>query len=273
MRQHYFSSTGRGPSFAGVAPIPRLYVFTLSHYCEKARWACDRKGMRYRVITLLPGAHLWTMRRLATDTHVPLLVHGRRVIQESSGIIDYLDEVYPDSPLTPGDPALAAQAREWEALLDRELGQTLRRVFYHHALQDPRFLAAEYNRGGPFWGAWFYALALPAIRRAVARMYAVNAENVERDLEQLRALIERLDRHFAAHRYLVGERFSRADLSLAALAASLVRPIEHPASRYPSPFALPGWLEQIEPFRTSRTAERVRELYRSERRVIRPGAA
>ena len=252
----------------GVAPIPRLYVFTLSHYCEKARWACDRKGMPYRLITLLPGAHMRKMRRLGSDTHVPLLVHGRRVIQDSSGIIDYLDEAYPDRPLTPGDPALAAQAREWEALLDRELGQTLRRIFYHHALQDARFLAAEYRRGGPFWGSWFYALALPAIRHAVAKKYAVNAENVARDLERLRAVIERLDRHFAAHRYLVGERFSRADLSLAALAASLVHPVEHPARRYPSRFSLPAWLGQIEPFRDSATAERVRELYRNERHVI-----
>jgi glutathione S-transferase len=81
-------------------------------------------------------------------------------------------------------------------------------------------------------------------------------------------VLERLDRHFAAHRYLVGERFSRADLSLAALAASLVGPVEHPARRYPSRFSLPGWLEQIEPFRTSVTAERVRELYRNERHVI-----
>jgi glutathione S-transferase len=190
------------------------------------------------------------------------------VIQDSSGIIDYLDEAYPGSPLTPRDPVLAARAREWEVLLDRELGQTLRRIFYHHALQDERFLAAEYERGGPFWGSWFYALALPAIRRAVARKYAVNAENAAHDQERLQALFERLDRHFSAHRYLVGERFSRADLSLAALAASLVRPVEHPASRYPSRFSLPGWLEQIEPFRESLTAERVRELYRNERHVL-----
>jgi glutathione S-transferase len=224
--------------------------------------------MPYRLVTLLPGAHLWTMRRLAPDTHVPLLVHGQHVIQDSSGIIDYLDEAYPDRPLTPSEPALAAEAREWEALLDRELGQPLRRVFYHHALQDARFLASEYNRGGPFWGPWFYALALPTIRRAVAKMYAVNAENVAHDLERLRAMIERLDRHFSAHRYLVGERFSRADLSLAALGASLVHPVEHPARRYPSRFSLPSWLEQIEPFRGSATAERVRELYRNERHVI-----
>lgn len=252
-----------------MATIPRLYVFTVSHYCEKARWACDRKGMRYRLITLLPGPHLWTMRRLASDTHVPLLVDGSRVIQDSSGIIDYLDEAYPDSPLTPADPALAAQAREWEALLDRELGQTLRTVFYHHALQDERFLAAEYSRGGPIWGSWFYALALPPVRRAVAKKYTVNAETAARDLERLRALIERLDRHFASHRYLVGERFSRADLSLAALGASLVHPVEHPARRYPNRFSLPGWLEQLEPFRASLTAERVRELYRNERHVVR----
>ena len=268
MHQIYFSTTGHEPSLECMATLPRLYVFTLSHYCEKARWACDRKGLRYRLVTLLPGAHLWTMRRFARATHVPLLIDGQRVIQDSSGIIDYLDEVLPESPLTPREPALAAQAREWEAVFDRELGQPLRRIFYYHALQDARFLAAEYQRGGPFWGSWFYALALPTIRRAVGEKYDVTAENVAQDLELVQALIQRLDQHFAVHRYLVGERFSRADLSLAALGAALVRPIEHPAHRYPSPLSLPGWLEQIAPFRGSATAERVRELYREERRVI-----
>ena len=250
-----------------MASLARLYVFTLSHYCEKARWACDRKGMPYRLVTLLPGAHLVTMRRFARNSQVPLLVHGRQVIQDSSAIIDYLDSLYPAEPLTPADPAAAASARAWETELDRELGETVRRIFYHHALQHPRHLAAEYSLGGPFWSSWFYALALRPVVRAVGKLYEVTPENVARDLARLESLFARLDRHFAAHRYLAGETFSRADLTLAALAAGLLRPPEHPASRFPNRTVLPSWVEQIQRFRDSATAERVRELYRDERRV------
>jgi glutathione S-transferase len=254
-----------------VTSLPRLYVFTISHYSEKARWACDRKGMPYRLITLLPGAHLLTVRRLAPKSHVPLLIHGSQVIQDSSGIIDYLDATYPERPLTPADTAAAAEVRGWESWLDRELGETARRLYYFHALQDPSFLAGEYLRGGPRWGSWFYALALSPIRRAVAQMYDVTAASAERDLERLKAAFARLDGHLAARRFLVGERFSRADLTLAALAGGILRPLQHPAEQYPSRGTLPGWLEQTRPLRESATAERVRELYRTERRAT-PGA-
>jgi len=257
-----------------VASVPRLYVFTLSHFCEKARWACDRKGLRYRLIPLLPGAHVFTMWRLGRKSHVPLLLHGSRAIQDSSGIIDYLDATYPDAPLTPTDPAAAAEAREWESWLDRELGETTRRLFYFHALQDSAFLAEEYARGGPGWASWFYALALPTIRRAVAKMYDVTAASAARDLARLNAAFARLDAHFAQRRYLAGERFSRADLTLASLAAGIFRPVEHPGRQYRNRRSLPGWLEQTRHLQESATAERVRELYRNERqaRLPAPGA-
>ena len=34
--------------------IPTLYLFTISHFAEKARWALDHKQVRYRPVVLLP---------------------------------------------------------------------------------------------------------------------------------------------------------------------------------------------------------------------------
>src|SRR5262245_30687681 len=133
-----------------MADIPRLYVFNISHYCEKARWACDRKGMPYQRVSLLPGMHLLTMRRFSRDSHVPLLIHGNRRVQESSEIIDYLEATFPGAPLNPADAQTLAAARSWEAELERELGVRLRRIFYHHAFQDLGYMKAEWGLGGPF---------------------------------------------------------------------------------------------------------------------------
>jgi len=252
----------------GVRTMPqiaRLYVFTFSHFSEKARWACDRKRLGYRLVPLMPGLHVLTTRRLAPRSCVPVLVHDQHVIQNSSEIIDYLDAAYPEDPLTPRDPQALAEARHWEPLLDRELGETVIRVFYHHALQSPRFLRGEYNRGGPFWSPWFYALALPLIQRAVRKKYDVTDANAAQALARLRALFQRLDDHFASRRYLAGDTFSRADLTLGALAAALISPPGHPAQHGGSRTAPAGWVELTQRFRDSLTAERVRELYRSER--------
>ncbi|MEY4544266.1 MAG: hypothetical protein RL685_461 [Pseudomonadota bacterium] len=249
-----------------MSDVPRLYVFTLSHFCEKARWACERKGLPFQLVTVLPGLHLWSLRKLSRSSHVPLLVHGESVIQDSSGIIDHLDRQYPEAPLTPADPQAQAEARRWETVLDRELGETTRRLFYYHALRAPRYLRTEYALGGPAWASSLYALALPLIVPKVRSMYQVDEPSAQRDLERLRTLFQQLDHHFAAHRYLAGDVFSRADLTLAALAAGMFRPPEHPAQQYERS-ALPAWVELTRPFRDTLTAERVLELYRMERRA------
>jgi glutathione S-transferase len=246
--------------------LPRLYLFKLSHFCEKARWACDRKGMTYETVTVLPGMHLVTMRRVAPRRTVPVWVEDGQVIQGSSEIIDYLEVRYPDAPLTPADPAARAEALRWEPVLDQELGKTARRVFYYHALQDRRFLASQYNHGGPAWGAWFYALALPLILRGVRSLYDVSPESAARDLTRIEAVFAQLDRHFAERPYLAGDRFSRADLTLAALAAPFVYPSGHPEESSWRRTPPAAWVEQTQRLRDSLTAERVREFYRLERK-------
>jgi glutathione S-transferase len=247
-----------------VSEIPKLYVFALSHFSEKARWACERKRVPFQLVPLLPGLHVLTMRRLSSATHVPLLQHGNDVVQDSSGIISYIDRHYAGAPLTPEDPEARAEALRWESELDRELGETTRRLFYSHALAAPQFLSSEYTLGAPRWSRWFYALALPLIIPRVRNMYQVDAAGVQQDQQRLAALFQRLDRHFATHRYLAGDRFSRADLTLAALAAGMFRPPEHPAQRF-ARATLPSWVEAMAPFRDTLTAERVLDLYRTER--------
>ena len=77
----------------------------------------------------------------------------------------------------------------------------------------------------------------------------------------------RLDRELRGRRYLVGDQFSRADLTLAALAAPLIRPASHPRT-WPDDAAYPrGWLEAVQPWADSLTAERVREMYRLHRPI------
>jgi glutathione S-transferase len=44
---------------------------------------------------------------------VPTLVHDDEVIIDSSIIIEYLDEQFPEPPLSPATPAGRAHMREW----------------------------------------------------------------------------------------------------------------------------------------------------------------
>ena len=99
-----------------------LYQFEFSHFCEKARWALDHKGLGYTRRNLLPGLHTRVAKSLAPQSCLPILVDDATVVQDSTSIITYLDETYPDRPLTPPDAREAKEALAWEEYLDDEIG-------------------------------------------------------------------------------------------------------------------------------------------------------
>ena len=207
--------------------MTRLYTFTISHFAEKARWSLDYKGIHYQEKRLVPGSHVPIIKRIAPSTFVPVLQDAGRIIQGSSAIIDYVDEHSPEPPLTPADPSERQRALELERWLDCEFGERVRRVFYFHALNHRDLAIPLFNQGGPWWGRLFCRVGFRMIANRIRQMYAITAENVALDMDRVTAAYERLDTLLENRRYLVGDRFSRADLTLAALAAPTWRPPEH----------------------------------------------
>jgi glutathione S-transferase len=144
---------------------------------------------------------------------VPTLVDGERVIYESNVITEYLDEVYPDPPLYPRDPWARAQAKMWQAF-ELAMAKDFRPLMYARVI-------------GPFDRLRTRDEVLADARRAtddpahlewVRRVYDGEViSDVEAGLlESL--LLQRLDRLEAAlvaNDWLVGDRYSIADLSVA----------------------------------------------------------
>jgi len=83
-----------------------LYQFPISHYCEKIRWALEYKNINYRKVNLLPGLHAKKAEKLSSKSSLPILVHGKVIKRESSEIISYLDQAFPEISLTPEDQSL-----------------------------------------------------------------------------------------------------------------------------------------------------------------------
>jgi glutathione S-transferase len=243
----------------------RLYTFQVSHFAEKARWALDHKGVDYVERVLLPGSHFLVVRRMAPETTVPVLRDGETVIQGSSRIIDYVDAKWPKDALTPVAADSRTSAVELERWLDSEFGTTLRRVLYYHVLSNRRLVTGLFTQRGPWWGPSFYGAMFPVVRLAIRRMYAIAPESAERDKQRIDAGLERIDQLLDGKRYLVGDAFSRADLTLAALAAPLVGPAEHP-TKWPSPGEYPPEVVALrERFGRSRAHDHVLRMYREHR--------
>lgn len=237
--------------------MPVLYQFECSHFCEKARWALDWKGVDWLPKNLVPGLHARTARKLAPRSSVPILRHGEHVIQGSGEIITFLDAHYPARPLTPGTTADANAAREWERWLDQEIGVLLRLWFYHHALPDRALATRFILQGAPWHGRLLYALAWPRVEKLMRRAMGIDARSAREAEQRLAVALDRLAEALAGRPYLVGKSFSRADLAAAALLSPLVNADEAD---------LPGAVAE---FRAARAAHPaiawVRERYAAER--------
>jgi glutathione S-transferase len=238
-----------------------LYQFPISHFCEKARWALDYKGLAYRQENLLPGLHVKTTKAMARRSSVPVLRDGETVVQGSTAIIDWLDEHYRERPLTPADPDLAADAREWENLVDREFGPHVRRFAYHTLLEHPDVVKPFFRQGGKWWWRPFLAVTYPKLSRVMRKLMAIDEPGAEESRQRIEATLATVSERLGERGYLVGDQFSRADLAAAALMAPMVMPPEYglnwPA-RMPEP--LQGWADAHDG-----QLDWVRRLYRDHR--------
>lgn len=201
-----------------------LYQFPISHYCEKIRWALDFKNLEYRAKNLLPGRHVGPMTKLSGDSAVPVLVHDDRVVANSSDIITYLDEAFPQRPLTPADEPARAQAEEWERLVDDEVGVHVRLCCYHILLEHPALLKPMLTYKGPWYGPLLYGVIFPAVRRKMRAVMKINERTFQISKKRLERAIDKLAERVDGTGFLAGDQFSRADLAAASMLAPLACP-------------------------------------------------
>ncbi len=238
-----------------------LFQFPFSHYCEKARWALDYKGIPFQTVDLLPGFHLRTVRKIAPKTRVPVLRHDGIVIQNTSAIIDYLETKYPNPSLTPSDPDALREAREWEEYFDKEIGVTWRLWSLYHYLPI-RSLALRLLLQDSAWHKQpLFLLAFPVIRRAMIQHINITANTASQSEQRLRTALDKLDEALEGRPFLVGDRFSRADLTACALLSPCCLPDDSEASaKFPA--ALLNFRDEL---KGRRLYQWVRSLYSSHR--------
>lgn len=90
-----------------------LYDAERCPYCARARIALAEKGLEHEVVPIdLADRPAWLFEKNETG-RVPVLEEDAWVLPESSVIMEYLEERYPEPPLLPADPADRAAARVW----------------------------------------------------------------------------------------------------------------------------------------------------------------
>ena len=246
---------------------PSLYVFAISHYCEKARWALDSLDIEYRLRHLAPGPHAQIARELGgAGSSLPLLVSDDRAVHGSGAIIDWADSVVDDPQRRLGPGAdLEAECRALEQRLDDIGGVHVRRAYYSEALVDePDTVRPMFTRDlsaserEPIDENWeFICQAMIGAMDLGPEQERESRRIIEGELDWFDGLLS------DGRRFLLGDRFSRADITAASLLAPLALPKEHPT--YGMLVVPPRAAADLKRWAGRPTIEWVRRIYREQR--------
>jgi glutathione S-transferase len=247
----------------------RLITIPISHFCEKARWALERAGLPYKEERHVQGVHQVVARRAGGKKTVPVLIAPEGVFNESEQILEYADRALPEEVrLVPADPAERSEVLALCRQLDEGLGPDGRRLMYVNMLEERKLMLKFNNQGVPRWEALTMTAFWPVITRFAKRELDIQPDSAEVDeprcWEALNAIAERLS---DGRRYLCGDRFTAADLTFAALAASLIVPPEYGVP-LPQPEVLPSQIAgSVRAFREHPAGAYALRLFREERRL------
>jgi glutathione S-transferase len=159
---------------------------------------------------------------------VPVLdLDGERIV-DSTRIIEALERHDPEPSLYPDDPFERERALALEDFFDEHAGHDLRRVAFYSLRDDPGYVGAFLTTGrGPVTRRIFSAVfSVPGSMAYANRRYRINAADVAASTTELAAALDRITSELQPSGYLVGSRFSVADLTAAALLFPLAWPAE-----------------------------------------------
>lgn len=188
-----------------------LLQFSTSHYCRKARLALGYKRISYQVQNLTPGLHVLKLKPLTGLTTLPVLlpqlVDQPAAIADSTQILKFLENYCSEPSFYLPDPHQQTEAWLLEDWLDESIGTATRFVYYD-------FRAGEGKSIDPSFSSQL-------VIQVVRRQYGITPAAVELAKSRLSTALKVLHDRWQAHPYLLGDRFSVADIAAAALLSPL----------------------------------------------------
>ena len=198
----------------------KLYGFRGAGPSFSAELMLRHKGIRYRRVNMIWGRHRKTLssKGFPGGTLPALLLDGHHV-QTNRGIARALDELVPDPPLFPADPAARAEVEAVERFGDEVLQQATRRMILWTYTRHPESVTPHPAMGRiPLpRNRWLRTLLM----RRPFEHYGITDTVVEKDFETVPVMLDKLDA-YAADGLLNGPRLTAADFQIAPLIAALL---------------------------------------------------
>jgi len=189
-----------------------LYHNINSVCAQKVRIALAEKGLpaKEHLLTLRGDQFDPSYVKLNPNAVVPTLVHDGQTIIESSIILYYLDDAFPDKPLMPQAPLARVKVRMFNKLIDEYVHNSCTILTFATAFRPALLRLSPEDREAQFSRS-------PSKKRAeykrdvVAR--GLESGFVREALENHEKLLHWIDDAMKVGPYLAGESFSLADIA------------------------------------------------------------
>ena len=219
---------------------PLLWHIPLSHFSEKVRWALDYKRIAHRRKVLGPDYLIRAWRATGRGT-LPIIFLDGRAIGDSTHIIAALEERYPQSPLYAGEAA-RQRALALEDYFDEQLGPALRAAIITPLFRNDPDVALRVLTTGMPDKAYQTLRPLNKVFPAYYRLrHRIRDAKLEANRATVNAALDRIEQERRGRAYLVGDEFTVADLTAAAMLGVLLQP---PEIQYPLQVELPSYLQE-----------------------------
>lgn len=244
-----------------------LYQFPLSHFCEKARWLLDHKELDYTAQNLTPGLHRFMIHFRTGQRQLPVLRDKNTWVADSTKIAIYLDQHYPEHTLIRKEPELRERILKIDDLT-QQLGIHMRRWLFYYILNGERSNAMDILIGEKGVLRDFEKWSIPMLKTAILKFHDINENSMRASKHIIDDLIIKFEAELQqnqSHDYMVGERFTLADISVCSMLAPLLMingtpwEIDH---RYELPIEILDFRAQI---RQSMLGQYVQKIYENER--------
>lgn len=251
------------------APLT-LYTFAMSHYSEKVRWTLDSSDIAYKEICLSPAFHIGPALRMGGrgQTTLPIVQGDGFSIQDSPRILTWLQSNR--GPLAVMPLVLDTEVRKVEQRFDA-IGKDVARYLYagSFGVADTHIVKLWTDHANTVQAAVIRA-TYPIMRWVFRQKLQINAKRVEVARARIREAMEWLDTQLAdGRRFLVGDAFTVADITAAALLAPLACPAQHPV--YGDPAYRSGMRAALQEWEGRPSITWVRELYATQRGTMKGG--
>ena len=186
-----------------------LHQLRNSPYCLKVRMALAAKKLEYRTVEITPAIGQIDIFQKTGQKKLPVLFDDEIIIHDSRSIIRHLEKIQIEPKLIPDDPKEATQVQIIENWADTTLAKSIKIVFLEELTKNPILISSFFDNE-----------ISDSIQKLLLNIPTKIASQIsglinQKEKESLKQNLEYLSNLIDQENFLIGDKLSIADISVA----------------------------------------------------------